>query len=251
MSSSIASRPQPGVPDDPLAHDLDQLGDLDHVDDLVEVDDDEQDELDDGPVGLPRDRPGAATPALAVWLVIAGAVGGLAAFTLSWDKVKLLENPKAHFLCSINAFVSCGSVMKTPQASEFGFPNSFLGVAGFAVVLAVGAGLLAGAAFRRWFWLGLQAGVVGGLALVCWLIDQSLFHIGALCPYCMVVWTVMIPTFFAVTAYNLRSGNLGSPAVTAGRVLTRHLGEVLVAGYAVVVALILYRFGVSPSTYLP
>lgn len=246
MSSSIAARPQPEVPEHSMAGH--SVAGHPVADDDLDLLDDEQD---DGLAGLPRDRPGAATRALAMWLVVAGAVGGLAAFTLSWDKVRLLEDPNAHFLCSVNVFVSCGSVMKSPQASAFGFPNSFLGVAGFAMVLAVGMGLLAGATFRRWFWLGLQVGVLAGLVLICWLIDQSLFHIGALCPYCMVVWTVMIPTFFAVTAYNLRSGNLGSPAVAAGRLLTRHLGEVLVAAYAVVVGLILYRFGVSPATYLP
>lgn len=213
--------------------------------DLDLVDED----ADDGLAGLPKDRSGAANRAFALWLVVAGGVGWIAAFTLSWDKVKLLENPNATFLCSINKFVSCGSVMKTPQASEFGFPNSFLGVAGFAVVATIGMALLAGASFRRWFWLGLQAGVVFGLGLVCWLIDQSIYHIGALCPYCMVVWTVTIPTFFVVTAYNLRSGHLGAGGVGAGRFVTRHLGEILVVAYVVVIALIVLHFPFSPHTY--
>jgi uncharacterized membrane protein len=236
------------VPSRAGADDLDPVDDLGPGDDLID-DPDLDEEVDDELIGLPKDRPGAATLGFAIWLLIAGAVGGLAAFILSWDKVKLLENPDAHFLCSVNRFVNCGSVMATPQASEFGFPNSFLGVAGFAIVLAVGTGLLAGAAYRRWFWLGLQVGVIGGIALVCWLIDQSLFHIGALCPYCMVVWTVMIPTFLAVTAYNLRSGHLGSAGVGAGRLLTRHLGVVVVIAYGCVLALIGYKFGVQPSTY--
>lgn len=208
-----------------------------------------EDDADDGLAGLPKDRPGAATTAFAIWLVVAGALGFLAAFTLSWDKVRLLENPNATFLCSINKIVACGSVMKTKQASEFGFPNSFMGVAGFAIVLTIGMALLAGASFRRWFWLGLQVGVVFGLGLVCWLIDQSVYHIGALCPYCMVVWTVTIPTFFVVTAYNLRSGHLGARGVGAGRFLTRHLGEVLVGAYVVVVVVVLQHFGVNPHTY--
>jgi len=247
MSSSQIA-PPPSVPPGRAADDRG----TDHLDrDDLDADGLDDEGFDDELIGLPKDRPGAASRALAVWLVVAGAVGGLAAFTLSWDKVKLLENPNAHFLCSINVFVSCGSVMKTPQASEFGFPNSFLGVAGFAIVLAIGMGLLAGAAFHRWFWLGLQVGVIGGIALICWLIDQSLYHIGALCPYCMVVWTVMIPTFFAVTAYNLRSGNLGPAGVRPGRALTRHLGPVLVVAYALVLALIGHRFGFEPSRYLP
>jgi len=219
---------------DPADHDS---ADLDR-DDVDPADLDRDDVEGDGRLaGLPVDRPGAATRALAVWLVVAGAVGGLAAFVLSWDKVKLLENPDTHLACNISPFISCGSVMVSRQAAAFGFPNSFLGVAGFAVLLAIGAGLLAGGAFRRWFWVGLQAGVVAGLALVVWLVDQSVFHIHALCPWCMVVWSVMIPTFLVVTAYNLRAGHLGRSGVPAGRVLTRHLGEVVVAAFAVVVAL--------------
>lgn len=210
------------------------------------LDDDGSGELDDPEAelevdrsldGLPADRPGAATRAFAVWLVVAGAVGGFAAFILSWDKVKLLEDPNTHLACNVSPFISCGSVMTSRQASAFGFPNSFLGVAGFAMVLAIGTGLLAGAAFRRWFWLGLQAGAVFGIGLIAWLIDQSMFHIHALCPWCMVVWSVMIPTFVVVTAYNLRSGHLGPRGVRAGRFVSRHLGEIVVVAYALVVAL--------------
>ena len=41
------------------------------------------------------------------------------------------------------------------------------------------------------------------MVFVHWLIYQSVFVIGALCPYCMVVWAVTIPTFFYVTVHNL------------------------------------------------
>jgi hypothetical protein len=43
---------------------------------------------------------------------------------------------------------------------------------------------------------------------VGWLIGQSIFVLGTLCPWCMVVWTVTIPMFWAVTLYNLSSGNI-------------------------------------------
>ena len=109
--------------------------------------------------------------------------------------------------CSINPILSCGSVMKTAQAEAFGFPNPIIGVAGFTVVLTTGAALLAGATFRRWFWLGLQAGVTFGIGFVHWLIFQSLYRIDALCPYCMVVWIVTIPIFLFVTLRNLRGGS--------------------------------------------
>ena len=39
---------------------------------------------------------------------------------------------------------------------------------------------------------------------VHWLIFQSLYRIGALCPYCMVVWAVTIPLLVVVASIALR-----------------------------------------------
>lgn len=86
--------------------------------------------------------------------------------------------------------------MTTEQAEVFGFPNPVIGIASFAVVATVGVALLAGAQFARWFWLGMLIGTGAGVVFVHWLAFQSLYRIGALCPYCMVVWAVMIPTFW-------------------------------------------------------
>ena len=41
-----------------------------------------------------------------------------------------------------------------------------------------------------------------------WLIFQSLYVIGALCPYCMAVWAVTIPICWYVTLHNLERGHL-------------------------------------------
>lgn len=51
----------------------------------------------------------------------------------------------------------------------------------------------------RWYWIGLAVGILVGVAFVHWLIFQSLYRIGALCPYCMVVWAV-IATLLVVVA---------------------------------------------------
>ena len=90
------------------------------------------------------------------WVLTAGGVLGLtAAFVLTVEKIALLKDPAYVPTCSVNPVLSCGSVMRTPQAGVFGFPNPLLGVAGFAVVTTVGVALLAGARFPRWLWLGL------------------------------------------------------------------------------------------------
>lgn len=143
-----------------------------------------------------------------VLMTITGAIGLAAAFQLTVDKFTQLQDKidgkESTFNCDFSAFVSCGGVMDSDQASAFGFPNSLLGIVGFSVVMALGVLFWAGAPLRRWAWAGLQAGCLFGIGLVTWLQFQSIYRIELLCPYCMVVWAVMIPLFVSVTAFSLR-----------------------------------------------
>ncbi|MEU0721183.1 vitamin K epoxide reductase family protein [Streptomyces lavendulocolor] len=181
---------------------------------------------------------------LAVVLTVGGAVGFLAAFTLTVEKIALLKDPSYSPSCSINPVLSCGSVMTTPQAEVFGFPNPLLGIAGFAVVTALGVVLLTGAVLPRWFWWGLEAAVVFGVVFVHWLIFQSLYRIGALCPYCMVVWTVMIPVFWYTTLHILTHGYLPVPdrVRRSATAVAGYHGVVLTAWYLLIAVLILQQF---------
>lgn len=179
------------------------------------------------------------------WLLLLGGVTGLlAAATLLVEKIALIADPEYVPSCSINPVLSCGSIMSTPQAELFGFPNPIIGVAAFPVLAATGAALLAGARLARWYWLGLQVGVVLGLVLVGWLVFQSLYRIGALCPYCMVVWAVVVPVAFYVTSFNLRAGLLGGAAARsrAIRVVAESHVLVLAVVLVLVLALVLHRF---------
>ncbi|NAS23614.1 Vitamin K epoxide reductase [Herbidospora sp. NEAU-GS84] len=140
-------------------------------------------------------RPWPVDRATARWLLGGGLIGLVAAFVLTVEKIALLKDPSYVPTCSINPLLSCGSIMKTAQAEVFGFPNPLLGIAGFAVVACVGTVLLTGAELPSWFGWSVRGGLLLGLLFVHWLIYQSLYVIGALCPYCMVVWAVMIPMF--------------------------------------------------------
>lgn len=177
-------------------------------------------------------------------LVVTGAIGAVAAFVLLLERIQLFLDPSYVPTCSINPILSCGSVMTTEQARVFGFPNAIIGVAAFPVVVAVGAGILAGAAYARWFWLGLQLGVTFGIGFVAWLVAQSLYDIGALCPYCMVVWAVMIPLFWAVTRRNVEAGVLGEALRDSGpgRVVVSWSVLLTALSYLVVLVLVLTEF---------
>ncbi|MFC5908287.1 vitamin K epoxide reductase family protein [Streptacidiphilus monticola] len=182
--------------------------------------------------------------AMTWFLIITSALGFVASFTLTYERFKLFTQPGYRPSCNLNPIISCGNVMTTHQAAVFGFPNPLLGIAGFAVTLAVGFGLLAGARYRRWYWIGLNIGTLAGLVLICWLVTQSLYSIGALCPYCMVVWAVIFPMFWYVTLHNLRHGIIPTPASwrdSLDAVLTLHwFGPLL--WYLVIIGMVLVRF---------
>ena len=182
-------------------------------------------------------------PRLLPWvLLVGGLVGALAAFVLAVEKFTLLTDPGYVPSCSLNPILSCGSIMKTPQAEAFGFPNPLLGVAAFPVVAAVGAMMLSGLRPPRWMWWSLQAGSVAGVVFVHWLIVQSLYRIGALCPYCMVVWVVTIAICWYVTTATLAAGLAGRRAAAAGRVLVAHHGIAVTLWLLVIATLILVEF---------
>lgn len=175
-----------------------------------------------------------------------------AAGMLTVEKIQLLKHPASQLGCDLNPVVSCGSVINTSQASAFGFPNPIIGLVGFGVVATTGAAMLAGAMFKRWFWLGLQAGVLFGVCFVTWLQFQSIFRIGALCPFCMVVWSVMIPIFWYTTLYNLREEHIKTPTRLKSFVafLQRHHGDVLFVWYLIIIGIILKHFWYYWSTLI-
>lgn len=144
--------------------------------------------------------------------MIAGVVGWIAAFVLTTERLHLLQNPAESASCDFNLVVQCGANLASSQGAVFGFPNPLLGVAGWVAPIVVGAAILAGARFARWFWILFWAGLTFAFGFILWLISQSIFVLGTLCPWCMVTWIVTIPTFYAVTLHLLRARIVPAPA---------------------------------------
>ncbi|MCD2192202.1 vitamin K epoxide reductase family protein [Actinomycetospora endophytica] len=173
-------------------------------------------------------------------LLIGGLVGAVVALVLLIEKLDLLANPDYIPSCSIDPVLSCGTIMKTAQASVLGFPNPVIGLLTFPVVAACGAFVLSGAELPRWVWWALEAGSFVGVLFIHWLIVQSLVTIHALCPYCMVAWVAVIAIFWFTTMHNLREGNLGGEP--AGDTLARRHGWGLGAWYLLVIVAIVASF---------
>lgn len=182
----------------------------------------------------------------AVWVLIAGIVGLVAAATLTIEKIELLIDPSYVPSCSLNPVLSCGSVMVTPQASLFGFPNPLIGIAAFAVVVVTGVLAVAKVRLPQWYWIGMAVGTLLATVFVHWLIFQSLYRIGALCPYCMVVWAVTIPLLVVVSSIALRP--LAGNAVARG--LYQWRWSLTALWFTALVLMILVRFWDYWSTYI-
>lgn len=182
----------------------------------------------------------------ALWVLIAGVVGLSSALALTIEKVELRKNPAYVPTCSLNPVLSCGSVMVTPQAAVFGFPNSLIGIVSFTVVLVTGVLAVARVQLPRWYWAGLAVGTLLGTVFVHWLIYQSVFTIGALCLYCMVVWSMTIPLLVVVTtiAVQPQRGN----AVLRG--LHTWRWSIVALWFTAVILLCLVRFWSYWSTLL-
>ncbi|MGY0485759.1 vitamin K epoxide reductase family protein [Streptomyces sp. WG-D5] len=154
----------------------------------------------------------AGSDRLLAWvLVVTGAAGVLASWVITLDKFKLLEDPNFTPGCSLNPVVSCGNIMKSEQAAAFGFPNPMLGLVAYGVVVCVGAGLLTGARFPRWYWLTCNTGMLFGVGFVTWLQFQSLYRINSLCLWCCLAWAATVVMFWQLVAFNVRAGFLPAP----------------------------------------
>lgn len=146
--------------------------------------------------------------AFAIFSLIAGAIGWFASFELLTEYIKTLQLTDYVPNCNVSILVTCGPNMDSWQGSILGFSNTIIGVAAFMAPMFVGAALLAGARFSRWFWVTYQIGLLLGLVFVFWLFSQSVYVLGTLCPWCMVVWTVTIPLFWFTLPQPYASGGV-------------------------------------------
>lgn len=198
--------------------------------------------LDEADLGERQGTRAEAFPRLLPWvLTVGGALGLVAALDLTYERLQLALDPSYVPTCSINPLLDCGAVASSDQASAFGsFPNTLIGVVSFSVVLTLGVLGLMGVRLPRAARWGLQVGSLLGVAFVHWLVDVSVFSLGRLCPYCMVVWAATIPVAWYVTLANAADGLFGervarSPVVRTLRLV--HVAPVLL-WYLAVAALI-------------
>jgi len=189
----------------------------------------------DDPAG-PHSATEPVSPTLGWLLAVGGAVGLYASLVLTQDKIRLLADPTYVPTCSINAILSCGRIIATDQASVFGFPNPLIGIGAFSVLIALGVLRCGRVLLPRWVLAGVVIGSTLGGLFVSWLAYQSILTIGALCPWCMVVWGMTVPILGLSLRDLLASGG---PRL---RPWQQACGWLVLLWFAVVLAGILVRF---------
>lgn len=182
-----------------------------------------------------------ATKAFGITMLVLATIGLAFSTLIMYDKLQLLLDSGFKPACTINQVVSCTDVMASEQASVFGFPNPFLGMIGFPVVMTVGVILTFGVRLPRWFWYAMAVGLGLGVVFVHYLAYAAVYQIVALCPYCMVVWAMMLPLFVMTVTHISREKRRQSGQTVAHRVFGPSM-LVLLVWYAGFVVLILDQF---------
>lgn len=176
-----------------------------------------------------------------------GIAGLISAFVLSYERFELLQHPDTRLSCDFNLILNCGTVMQTWQAKVFGFPNSFIGMMAYPVVITVAVAGLSGVKFSRKFLLAAQVCYGLGLIFAYWLFFQSLYVIQVLCPWCLVVTVATTLIFETLLRYNLRENTFGFSKNLHKKILgwlKQDYDKFIVAGWIVVMfALVIMKFG--------
>lgn len=186
-------------------------------------------------------------------LIIGGAIGLICSFVLTYDQIRIWEDPSYLPACNLNPIVSCGNVINSKQGDIFGVPSPLFGLVVFPVLTTIGVVMFAGTKLKRWFMLGLEAGVVGGFIWAILLFLISLYRVHALCPFCLTTDAVIYILVWYVTLYNIRTGTIPIPKGKAQQAVAfaqKHHLDIIVLWFVIVILYILKHFWYYYGHYL-
>ncbi len=182
-------------------------------------------------------------------MLVFGLTGLAASFVLAVEEFILIQDPEAVLSCSLNSILNCASVMKTWQASVFGFPNMFIGLMGFSVVVTVAVAGLSGMKFPKAFMRAAHVSYLIGTLFAYWLFFNSLYAIQVLCPWCLIVTFSCTMLLSAMTSYAVRHNIYSLKKATLGSIESfidkgYYLVSVI-SWVALMVALVFLKFGLD------
>jgi uncharacterized membrane protein len=178
-------------------------------------------------------------------LLIGGLIGLIASLILTHDTLAIAHN--SHYIpsCNLNPVLSCGNVINATGDKIFGLPYPYYGIAAFAALITVGAGMLAGSKLKRWYWIAFQTFITLGTIGAYALLFKSIYSIHALCPFCLSVDVVMTTVFWYTTLYNIDNKYIGTKKIHTANVykwIRKHHLDLLITWFVLVIVFILHHF---------
>lgn len=190
-------------------------------------------------------------------LITLSLVGLFASFFLMLDTISLMENPETDLPCNLNPFISCGNAILSKQGQIFGFPNPILGLISFSLLFGVALSLIYHvipeenlisrnfpSRSKKIFWALVNLGTLASIIFVIWFAYESLYVLGSLCLYCLVVWLVTWPIFLYTTIWNIKEGHFSFKKTCRplDAFLEKHHILLLILGYILLAVLIFAKF---------
>jgi len=153
---------------------------------------------------LPVDRRPRSLTVLGALSLIGGALGWWASLHLLMDYIDSLKDSSFVPSCNLSAVVNCAQNFSSGYGSIFGFSNTAIGLTLFTIPIVLGVLILSGMRFPQRIFLGYSFGLLGGIVLISYLQHASFFDLKTLCLYCLLIWSVTIPLFWASLSASLR-----------------------------------------------
>jgi uncharacterized membrane protein len=121
-------------------------------------------------------------------------MGALASLMLSIEALWSAGHPDAVYSCDISAKVSCSKVAASWQSTLLNIsgkpvPNAFIGLMAFPLIMMLGVLIMSKVSIPKWMTWCVRIGMAGAFVFAAWLSYQSAVVIGALCPWCLTMFT--------------------------------------------------------------
>lgn len=190
-----------------------------------------------------HERAGGASRETGIVWVVTSLIGMFASAMLILSELSYLKNPAGNLICDVNPLIGCSTWFTKWQGNLiFDVPNALWGALFFAGMTGLGVALLTGSRLHRLAWLAAAGGMSLGMIWVLWFGYQSYAVERSMCPYCVVVWLVVIPLFVHVVARAFQAGHFGEGARPAGSALVRNRWWIIGVMYGALVAVTVVAF---------
>ncbi len=134
-------------------------------------------------------------------LTVSGILGLFMSYGFAAVRLGLPIDPAASAQCDVSGIVHCSTILFSPGGALLGFPNSFLGISGFAIMLVLGVQMVGRYVPSTGFWRIAMVPLSLAVLLVFFFEFYSIGVLGVVCHDCFVVWLVTILSFIYIVSY--------------------------------------------------